>query len=143
MINAFKKLLCMAAAGGLLAGNIIAAEEKSEEKSDLEKLKDKYEFTENVKSCINIRRVRNTKVVDGKNILFQMSGKKYFLNEMSRKCPRLAAEERFMYKLHSSRLCHVDTITVLDSFGRDWASCGLGKFREVVKKEKKEDASKD
>ncbi len=103
------------------------------------KFKKKYRTTDVVKNCISLRSIDHTKILDDKTILFEMKGRKAYLNEMSRRCPRLAREESFMYKTSTSQLCNVDMITVIDSFGRDWASCGLGKFR-VLEKIKSDDA---
>ena len=103
------------------------------------KFEKKYRKTDVVKNCISLRRIDHTKILDDKTILFEMKGRKAYLNEMNRRCPRLASEESFMYKTSTSQLCSVDMITVIDNFGRDWASCGLGKFR-VLEKIKSDDA---
>ena len=105
--------------------------------ADFEALK-KYEPTGVVKRCISLNRIQNTRVLDDQTILFKMRGKKHYVNRMSRSCPSLKREERFMYKTSIGQLCNVDIITVLDSFGRSWASCGLGKFEEMKLKPKVE-----
>ena len=110
-------------------------EEAQKTLADFEALK-KYEPTGEVKRCISLNRIGRTKVLDDKTIFFKMRGKKHYVNRMKYKCPSLKREERFMYKTSIGRLCSIDTITVLDSFGRSWASCGLGKFEEVMLKPK-------
>lgn len=103
--------------------------------ADYEKLK-RYEATGEVKRCITLNRIQSTRVLDGQTIFFKMRGRKHYVNRMDRNCPQLDREERFMYKTSIGQLCSIDIITVLDSFGRSWASCGLGKFEEVKLKPK-------
>lgn len=112
------------------------AEDAKEDK--LAKALEKYTKTGKVERCVNLRRIRSTKVVDDQHIIFKMSGKKAYLNTLTHKCPRLGFEKSFSYKTSISQLCNVDIITVLDtSMGMSGPSCGLGKFEELVKKPKK------
>jgi hypothetical protein len=83
--------------------------------------------------CIDIRSIQHTRVRSDKVIDFYISQKKIMRNELPYSCSSLGFEERFLYKTSLSRLCSIDTITVLHdagglSFG---ASCGLGKFQQV------------
>ncbi len=103
--------------------------------ADFKELK-KYEATGEVKRCISLNRVDSTKVLDDQTIFFKMRGKKHYVNRLSYTCPSLKREERFMYKTSIGQLCSIDIITVLDSFGRQWASCGLGEFEEIQLKAK-------
>lgn len=103
--------------------------------ADFEALK-RYEATGEVKRCISLNRISNTRVLDDKTIFFKMRGRKHYVNRMKHACPSLKREERFMYKTSIGQLCSIDIITVLDSFGRSWASCGLGKFEEIKLKPK-------
>lgn len=81
--------------------------------------------------CISLHAIRNTRVLDGQTILFEMAGKKALVNRLPRKCPGLAFEKRFAYKTSLSQLCSNDIITVITDIGRG-ASCGLGKFEPYV-----------
>ena len=108
------------------------------------KILDKYQETGKTRSCLQPRQIRSTTVMSDTMIFFRMAGKKHYLSTLPRKCPGLFREDRFTYSLPTSQLCSVDIITVLDSFGRSWSSCGLGKFKEMVEKPKdepKEDTS--
>lgn len=110
--------------------------------ADFKALK-KYEATGKVKRCISLNRIQSSKVLDGQTVFFKMRGRKHYVNRLRHKCPSLKREERFMYKTSIGQLCSIDVITVLDSFGRSWASCGLGKFEEMKLKPKVEpDAEK-
>lgn len=105
--------------------------------ADFKALK-RYAPTGEVKRCISLNRIQNTRVLDDQTILFKMRGRKHYVNRLSHACPSLKREERFMYKTSIGQLCSIDIITVLDSFGRSWASCGLGKFEEIKLKPKKD-----
>lgn len=83
--------------------------------------------------CIDLRSIQNTRVRSDKVIDFYISQKKIMRNELPYACSSLGFEERFLYKTSLSKLCSVDTITVLHSAGglSLGASCGLGKFQQV------------
>lgn len=114
-----------------------AAKDEKEQTAlaDFKALK-RYEATGKVKRCISLNRIQSSRVLDDQTVFFKMRGKKHYVNRLKYKCPSLKREERFMYKTSIGRLCNVDIITVLDSFGRSWASCGLGKFEEIKLKPK-------
>lgn len=81
--------------------------------------------------CITLNRVDHTQVVDDDTILFHMRGREIYENSLPRRCPQLASEDRFMYRVTGGQLCDLDTITVLDDIGFGFlpgASCGLGQF---------------
>ena len=94
---------------------------------------DKFEATGETKSCVNIRNIQSTRVLDDQHILFRMHGSKYFLNKLDHRCSRLGFERSFSYKISGSRLCNVDLIRVLDRHGLG-VSCSLGSFEELEKK---------
>jgi hypothetical protein len=81
--------------------------------------------------CISLSRIRTTHVRAGDVIDFEMSDGRIMRSRLPHACPGLAFEERFTYRTSLSRLCAVDTITVLDSSGTRGASCGLGPFQPV------------
>ena len=81
--------------------------------------------------CISVSRLRTTYVVDDSTVLFYMRGGDIYRNVLRYDCPRLKRENRFSYRVTANRLCNVDTITVIESFGStltSGVSCGLGKF---------------
>ena len=97
----------------------------------------KYEKTGEIENCIMVTRIDSSKVIDDNNILFEMKGKKAYLNTLPRRCSRLGFEKAFSYRLHTTQLCNVDIITVFDSGSNiQGPSCGLGKFVEYKKKPK-------
>jgi hypothetical protein len=91
-------------------------------------------------SCVYTQDIRDTRVRSDNVIDFVMNSGKVYRNTLPYACAGLGFEERFMYRLSTSRLCNVDIITVLQSPGlMRGASCGLGDFQpvELIKTEKK------
>lgn len=85
--------------------------------------------------CIIASRIRSTKIVDDETILFYLGGSRVYQNVLPGECPRLKVNGRFAYEIHSSRLCFIDTITVLDRFGGSFSrgfTCRLGKFLPIT-----------
>ena len=88
--------------------------------------------------CVNMRTVSSTEVIDDQTILFYMRNGVIYRNYLPRRCSGLAREQRFSYSTTVSRLCDIDTITVLYNQGvglSSGASCGLGKFYPISKDE--------
>lgn len=102
------------------------------------KYNERYIETDKTKKCVNTRRIQSTQVLSDQMILFRMRGSPDYVMKLERKCPGLFFENRFSYRLHTTQLCGLDIITVLDSFGRSRVSCGLDDF--VALKERPDDA---
>ena len=88
--------------------------------------------------CVNMRTVSRTEIIDDQTILFYMRNGVIYRNYLPRRCSGLAREERFSYSTTISRLCDIDTITVLYNQGvglSSGPSCGLGKFYPISKDE--------
>ena len=82
--------------------------------------------------CIETTRIRSTDVHGDGVIDFELNGGKVYRNVLPVACPSLGFDERFAYKTSISRLCSVDTITVLQSPGLSpGPTCGLGTFQPV------------
>lgn len=96
------------------------------------------DFDRTPEDCVRASRIRSTQVIDDRNILFHMRGNRAYRNELPEDCPRLAVEGRFTYERRVGqrigRLCSVDSITVLESFGAVpyGATCRLGKFYPIT-----------
>lgn len=93
------------------------------------------EFAEgDAERCINIRRIRRTKIVDDDNIIFYLSNSKAYHNILPRTCNGLKREDRFSYKTSASQLCDLDNITILMGGAtgmRAGRTCGLGLFHPI------------
>lgn len=93
-------------------------------------------------NCLDLVRIRNTRVLDDQTILFYMRGNEVYKNTLPNKCPGLGFEKTFTYSTSLSRLCNTDIITVLYTTPvQRGASCGLGMFQRIDPASlKKEDA---
>ena len=94
-----------------------------------------YTRTGERESCIPLRQIRNTQILDSTRILvFALDGSVY-LNELPQPCVSLNPHRAFKYDTSLSRLCDVDIITVFQPGPPvlEMGSCGLGQF-ELLKK---------
>lgn len=124
----FLLLLLALAAGPVLSEEAAPAEAKDRAESKM---------PEGAQHCVSLHAIRNTRVIDGSTIVFEMGGNKALVNRLPSKCPGLAFEKRFAYRTSLSQLCNTDVITVITNLGRG-ASCGLGFFEPWVEPEKVE-----
>ncbi|HEX5046269.1 MAG TPA: hypothetical protein VFX89_04040 [Gammaproteobacteria bacterium] len=88
--------------------------------------------------CVVTTTIDRTQAVDDRTILFFMHGKKIYRNYLPRRCPGLQRQNRIMYKTRGSRLCDVDTITVLEQWGarlEPGFTCSLGSFVPITQEE--------
>jgi hypothetical protein len=94
-----------------------------------------------VRSCINLREIDHTSVVNDQTILFYARDRDIYRNDLPNRCPELRTEQRFMYRVALSQLCSSDTITVLNDIGFGFTpgfTCGLGKFAPITADEASE-----
>jgi hypothetical protein len=92
---------------------------------------DEGAFDRTPEDCIIVSRIDETDAIDDQNIIFRMRGNRVYRNTLPRKCPGLARENRIAYQTTASRLCSIDTITVLEDLGvgfRPGFTCRLGEF---------------
>ena len=83
-------------------------------------------------SCIQISRIRDSRVLSDEVIDFELTGGGRLRNTLSPRCPSLGFEERFSYRTTIGQLCSGDIITVLRAPGlTPGPSCGLGRFQPV------------
>lgn len=80
--------------------------------------------------CIQLNRIRETRVLSDQVIDFVMDNGQVFRNTLPNACPQLGFQESFGYKTSINQLCNVDIITVIiPGIGPNTgASCGLGRF---------------
>lgn len=91
--------------------------------------------------CLQINQIKRTKIVDDQNIVFALTGNRFYNNHLAQKCSGLKSSNKFRYQTSQSVLCNVDTITVLHDAGSgmmDGATCGLGKFTPTTDPDKKD-----
>lgn len=84
-------------------------------------------------SCVPIARIRETRVLDDSTIDFVLIDRTRLRNTLPIACPGLSVEDSISYSTSLSRLCSVDTVTVLHRAGglQPGATCGLGEFQPV------------
>jgi hypothetical protein len=132
-----KTLLAIASATIALGGFAVAASSMASSPSERrEKLLNAYQPAGEAVSCIQLSRIRDTKVIDNRTIDFRTNGGKVYRNTLSHSCPGLAMEDAFSYRTSLSSLCSVDIIRVLHNYGgrlEEGAGCGLGKFQPMEK----------
>lgn len=98
---------------------------------------------DSTRSCITLRSLRRTQVIDDSNIVFRLRGRTTYHNILPRACTGLAREDRFSYDSGFGRLCEGDMIRVLYSgaFGsagmREGAGCRLGMFQKISQEDAK------
>jgi uncharacterized protein DUF6491 len=88
-------------------------------------------FDRTPENCVSVQRIDQTEAIDDQTIIFRMRGDRVYRNTLPSKCPSLQRENRIAWATSTSRLCDVDTITVLEDFGvgfRPGFTCRLGKF---------------
>lgn len=82
--------------------------------------------------CLSLPAIRRTEIIDDSTIVFEMRARDIYVNQLPRNCPGLKRSDRFMYELHTARLCDSDTITVLERMGGIGTTrgftCRLGEF---------------
>jgi hypothetical protein len=81
-------------------------------------------------NCVEIRNIRDTTVRSDSVIDFRMRDGTILRNTLPMSCPGLGFARAFSYSTSISRLCSVDTITVIQQGGGPvrGATCGLGQF---------------
>src|SRR6185503_453820 len=110
--------------GGLLT--LVAAASALGQQDDEDK-----PFDRTPENCVSVQRIDHTDAIDDQTIIFRMRGDRVYRNTLPSKCPGLQRENRIGWATSTSRLCDVDTITVLEDFGvgfRPGFTCRLGKF---------------
>jgi hypothetical protein len=118
------------AAGVVIGLSLTAASSTAQE--------DRGDTSSEVRTCISLRQIDHTSVIDDDTILFYGRGREIFRNDLPNHCPELRTEQRFMYRVALSQLCSSDTITVLNDIGFGFtpgATCGLGKFAPITSEE--------
>jgi hypothetical protein len=88
-------------------------------------------FDRTPEDCVIVQRIDQTDALDDQTIIFRMRGDRVYRNTLPNKCPGLQRENRIAWATSTSRLCDIDTITVLEDFGvgfRPGFTCRLGQF---------------
>ncbi len=87
------------------------------------------------KRCLNARSIRRTDVIDDNHVVFEIQGRRLFLNVLPKSCTGLSQNRRFSYEISTRSLCAHDKIRILREAGNTFyegKSCSLGRFRPVT-----------
>lgn len=90
------------------------------------------------KTCVPLRSIDRTDVIDDYNIVFYMRGRDIYHVRLPNRCPGLRIADSFMYSTSLSVLCDLDIIRPLRNFGGSFspgAACGMGRFTPITKEE--------
>jgi hypothetical protein len=80
-------------------------------------------------SCVRLREVRSTQIVDESAIIYKLNNKKWLVNFPSGGCASLRPERALVTSTPSTSLCRGDIARVIDPpTPIEYGSCGLGDF---------------
>lgn len=80
-------------------------------------------------SCVSLRDVRSTRIVDETAIIYELSRKKWLVNFPRGGCSSLREDRVLVTSTPSTRLCSGDIARVIDPPSpMEFGSCGLGEF---------------
>jgi hypothetical protein len=85
-------------------------------------------------NCIDISRIKETRVLDDQTILFGMRGGEFYLNRLPVKCVSLKIAGGFSYSTSIDKLCKQDTIKVVQQSSAPSFTCSIGEFVEFKEK---------
>lgn len=113
----------------LMGGAALAGEEKTEKPPLVG-----FTRTGEMHNCIYARRLDQVKILNDSQILFEMLGGQYYLNEPT-SCPTLRKRYALKYDSTIGQICTTTIITLLDTASgiHYQGTCGLGKFEKVEK----------
>jgi hypothetical protein len=85
-------------------------------------------------SCINLRDIRSSRIIDESAIIYEMSSRLWYVNMPDGGCPGLHPNRALVSRTPSTSLCRGDIVRIIDppspmTFG----ACGLGKFVPYTK----------
>ncbi len=125
-----RTLIAALVSGAMLALPAVAGEAKADGKPELAG----YTRTGEMTNCIYSRQLEQVKILNGKQILFEMTGSRYYLNE-PKSCPTLRKRYALKYDATIGQLCNTTIVTLLDTASgiHNQGSCGLSQFERVEK----------
>jgi hypothetical protein len=86
------------------------------------------------KRCLNARSIRVADVIDDNHVVFEIQGRRLYLNVLPKSCVGLSRDRRFSYDTYTRSLCALDKIRILKESGRgvyEGKSCNLGRFQPI------------
>ena len=84
-------------------------------------------------TCVSVRRLDSTKILNSKQILFTMKNGDTWLNEPGG-CPGMSKNAALAYEVHAGQICNTTIVTLIEPAGAMPSvrgSCGLSKFEKL------------
>ena len=79
--------------------------------------------------CLNLRDIQSTRIIDGTAIVYETLNRTLYINRPASGAAFLRWGLALVTDTHTSQLCSIDTVRLLDTGSRSEAgSVGLGKF---------------
>lgn len=88
--------------------------------------------------CLNARSIRGADVIDDNHVVFEIQGRRLFLNVLPSTCRGLSQDGRFSYDTYTRSLCARDKIRILKDSGNqiyEGRSCSLGRFQPISRED--------
>jgi hypothetical protein len=120
------------AAGGLLAYTAIAKEDVSAPAGAPTPAG--FERTGIFESCLPANRIDYSRILNKRQILFEMTGGEVYLNEPEA-CPGLSTSYALVYTANPNHLCNTTVVRLIEpgSPVPERGGCGLGRFEKLKK----------
>jgi hypothetical protein len=86
------------------------------------------------KRCLNARSIRGIDVIDDNYVVFEIQGRRLYLNALPKSCVGLSRDRRFSYDTYTRSLCARDKIRILKEAGNGFyegKACSLGRFQPI------------
>jgi hypothetical protein len=95
----------------------------------------KYSRTGQYETCLTNHQIRNIRILNRKQILFEMNGPESYLAEPEH-CPGLSKSLALAYDATIDRLCNTTIIHLLDTSSPvpQRGTCGIERFEKLAKK---------
>jgi hypothetical protein len=85
-------------------------------------------------NCIDISRIKQSRVLDDQTILFEMRGGEIYLNRLPVRCVSLKIAGGFSYATSIDKLCKQDIIKVVQPSSAPATTCSIGEFVQFKEK---------
>jgi hypothetical protein len=88
--------------------------------------------------CLSLIRIDDSRILDSKHMLFEMTDKSMYLNTLPLGCPGMDPGDAYTFRTPLNQLCNQDIITILYPGGHGMVpgvSCGLGMFERVTQEQ--------
>ncbi len=89
--------------------------------------------------CIDMKRIRNTKVLDERHLLVEMRQKEYYVVQLARRCPGLRRNRPVMTEPRGRQLCQFDSVRPMYDNGlgglEPGTRCTIPGFHSVTKEQ--------